>query len=162
VLDHHPFDVVGWDGYYYPWAFNIRDFEPRVGRIHLPPPFHQTFEGDGFVVCSFCPRPFDFDPAAVPAALQPLERDVRGSDLLRQQRVHEPQGDRVRIHHAPSRRHPPRAPSGPRGGVDRQESGPTSWRSWLDTFRPLTVARRVLPLEDKDYSRSWLDEGGSA
>jgi hypothetical protein len=62
VLDHHPFDVVGWDGYYYPWAFNIHDFEPRVGRIHLPPPVHQTFEGDGFVICSFCPRPYDFDP----------------------------------------------------------------------------------------------------
>ena len=57
LVDHHPFDVVGWDGYYYPWAFNINDFEPRVGRVHLPPPVHQTFEGDGFVVCSFCPRP---------------------------------------------------------------------------------------------------------
>ncbi|MCX6551668.1 MAG: homogentisate 1,2-dioxygenase, partial [Acidobacteria bacterium] len=66
VVDHHPFDVVGWDGYYYPWAFNINDFEPRVGRVHLPPPIHQTFEGDGFVVCSFCPRPFDFHPEAVP------------------------------------------------------------------------------------------------
>ena len=66
VLDHHPFDVVGWDGYYYPWAFNIDDFEPRVGRLHLPPPVHQTFEGDGFVVCSFCPRPYDFDRTAMP------------------------------------------------------------------------------------------------
>ena len=53
---------MGWDGYYYPWAFNISNFEPRVGRVHLPPPVHQTFEGDNFVVCSFCPRPFDFDP----------------------------------------------------------------------------------------------------
>ena len=67
VLDHHPFDVVGWDGYYYPWAFNIHDFEPIVGRIHQPPPVHQTFQGDGFVICSFCPRPYDFDPHAVPA-----------------------------------------------------------------------------------------------
>ena len=67
ILDHHPFDVVGWDGYFYPWAFNINDFEPIVGRIHQPPPVHQTFEGDGFVVCSFCPRPYDFDPNAVPA-----------------------------------------------------------------------------------------------
>ena len=67
VLDHHPFDVVGWDGCFYPWAFNIRDFEPIVGRIHQPPPVHQTFQGDGFVICSFCPRPFDFDPNAVPA-----------------------------------------------------------------------------------------------
>ena len=67
ILDHHPFDVVGWDGYFYPWAFNIHDFEPIVGRVHQPPPVHQTFQGDGFVVCSFCPRPYDFDPEAVPA-----------------------------------------------------------------------------------------------
>ncbi len=67
ILDHHPFDVVGWDGYFYPWAFNIMDFEPIVGRVHQPPPVHQTFQGDGFVVCSFCPRPYDFDPNAVPA-----------------------------------------------------------------------------------------------
>src|SRR5581483_9021004 len=67
TLAYHPFDVIGWDGYYYPWAINIGNFEPRVGRFHLPPPTHQTFEGDGFVVCSFCPRPYDFDPEAVPA-----------------------------------------------------------------------------------------------
>jgi homogentisate 1,2-dioxygenase len=67
ILDHHPCDVVGWDGFFYPWAFNINDFEPIVGRIHQPPPVHQTFQGDGFVICSFCPRPFDFDPNAVPA-----------------------------------------------------------------------------------------------
>ncbi len=67
MLDHHPLDVVGWDGYFYPWAFNINDFEPIVGRVHQPPPVHQTFEGDGFVVCSFCPRPYDFHPEAVPA-----------------------------------------------------------------------------------------------
>ena len=67
ILDHHPFDVVGWDGYFYPWAFNIHDFEPIVGRVHQPPPVHQTFQGDGFVVCSFCPRPYDFHPEAVPA-----------------------------------------------------------------------------------------------
>ena len=84
ILDHHPFDVVGWDGYYYPWAINIEDFEPRVGRFHLPPPVHQTFEGDGFVVCSFCPRPFDFDPHAVPVPVQSLQRDVgRGASTTR-------------------------------------------------------------------------------
>ena len=67
VLDHHPLDAVGWDGHYYPWIFNIHDFEPIVGRIHQPPPVHQTFQGDGFVICSFCPRPYDFDPEAIPA-----------------------------------------------------------------------------------------------
>ena len=95
VLAHHPFDVVGWDGYYYPWAFSIHDFEPRVGRVHLPPPVHQTFEGDGFVVCSFCPRPFDFDPEAVPAPYNHSERDVGRGALLRERRVHEPQGRRA-------------------------------------------------------------------
>src|SRR5581483_2788953 len=63
---HHPFDVVGWDGCLYPWAFNIADFEPIVGRLHQPPPVHQTFEGPNFVVCSFVPRLFDFHPEAVP------------------------------------------------------------------------------------------------
>ena len=83
VMAHHPFDVVGWDGYYYPWAFSIHDFEPRVGRVHLPPPVHQTFEGDGFVVCSFCPRPYDFDPEAVPAPYigEPARKKV--VDLVR-------------------------------------------------------------------------------
>ena len=66
MLDHHPFDVVGWDGYYYPWALSIHDFEPIVGSLHQPPPVHQTFQGDGFVVCSFVPRLFDFHPDAVP------------------------------------------------------------------------------------------------
>ena len=66
VLDYHPFDVVGWDGYLYPWTFSIHDFEPITGRIHQPPPSHQTFQGRNFVICSFCPRKLDYDPLAVP------------------------------------------------------------------------------------------------
>src|SRR5205823_2266007 len=66
VLDYHPFDVVGWDGYLYPWTFSVHDFEPITGRIHQPPPSHQTFQGRSFVICSFCPRKLDFDPLAVP------------------------------------------------------------------------------------------------
>ena len=66
VLDYHPFDVVGWDGYVYPYTFNVHDFEPRTGRLHLPPPVHQTFQGQNFVICSFCPRELDYDPQAVP------------------------------------------------------------------------------------------------
>jgi len=66
VLDYHPFDVVGWDGYLYPWSFSIHDFEPITGRIHQPPPSHQTFQGPNFVICSFCPRHLDSDPEAVP------------------------------------------------------------------------------------------------
>ncbi|MFM8487763.1 MAG: homogentisate 1,2-dioxygenase, partial [Bacteroidota bacterium] len=67
LYPYHPFDVAGWDGFHYPYAFNIRDFEPLTGRIHLPPPVHQTFEGQGFVVCSFVPRLYDFHPDAIPA-----------------------------------------------------------------------------------------------
>ena len=66
LLDYHPFDVVGWDGYVYPWTFSIHDFEPITGRIHQPPPSHQTFQGRNFVICSFCPRKLDFDPLAIP------------------------------------------------------------------------------------------------
>ena len=66
MLDYHPFNVVGWDGFVYPWTFNIADFEPKSGRLHQPPPAHQTFEGPGFVICSFCPRNLEWDPQAVP------------------------------------------------------------------------------------------------
>ena len=71
--------MVGWDGYYYPWALSIHDFEPIVGSLHQPPPVHQTFQGDDFVVCSFVPRLFDFHPDAVPVPVQPLERQQRRS-----------------------------------------------------------------------------------
>ena len=121
MLDHHPFDVVGWDGYFYPWAFNIDDFEPIVGRVHQPPPVHQTFEGDGFVVCSFCPRPYDFDPERGAGAVQPQQRRLGRGAVLRVERVHEPEGNRVRQHHASSGRHSARPASGPRRGVDRRE-----------------------------------------
>src|SRR3954466_7257623 len=66
VLDRHPFDVVGWDGYVYPYTFNAADFEPRAGRFHLPPPAHQTFQGPNFVICTFAPRMLDWDETAVP------------------------------------------------------------------------------------------------
>ena len=100
VLDYHPFDVVGWDGYVYPYTFNIDDFEPITGRIHMPPPVHQTFQGQNFVICSFCPRELDYDPRGDRAALPPLERPVRGGDLLRRRPVRHPQGRRRRDDHA--------------------------------------------------------------
>ena len=127
ILDHHPFDVVGWDGYFYPWAFNIYDFEPIVGRVHQPPPVHQTFQGDGFVVCSFCPRPYDFHPEAVPGAVQPQQRGLGRGAVLRLERVHEPEGDRVRQHHPPSRRDSARPAS---RAAPRRASAPSTPRSW--------------------------------
>ena len=121
ILDHHPFDVVGWDGYFYPWAFNIRDFEPIVGRVHQPPPVHQTFQGDGFVVCSFCPRPFDFDPNAVPAPYNHSNVDsdevlyYASSEFMSRKGI-----EFGSITHPPGR-HSARTAPGPRGSVDRRE-----------------------------------------
>ena len=126
VLDHHPFDVVGWDGYYYPWAFNIHDFEPRVGRFHLPPPVHQTFEGDGFVICSFCPRPYDFDPTAVPAPYN--HSNVMSDEVLYY--ANSEFMSRKGIEYGSVTLHPDGIPHGPHPGpygrFDRQRRIPTS------------------------------------
>ena len=103
VIDYHPFDVVGWDGYLYPWTFSIHDFEPITGRIHMPPPSHQTFQGPNFVICSFCPRKLDFDPLAVPIPYHHSNLQSRGDDLLRRRELLVAEGDRGRLDHAPSR-----------------------------------------------------------
>ena len=97
VLDYHPFDVVGWDGYLYPWTFSIHDFEPITGRIHQPPPSHQTFQGPNFVICSFCPRQLDFDPECGADPLPPLEPAVGGDDLLRLRQLRLAQGHLRRL-----------------------------------------------------------------
>ena len=119
VVDYHPFDVVGWDGYLYPWTFSIHDFEPITGRIHQPPPSHQTFQGQNFVICSFCPRKLDFDPEAVPipyhhSNLQSEEMIYYVSGQLRLA-----QGRRGRLDHAPSLGPAARAAAGARGEGDR-------------------------------------------
>ena len=100
VLDYHPFDVVGWDGYVYPYTFNIDDFEPKAGRLHQPPPAHQTFQGPNFVICSFCPRMLDWDENAIALPVPPLQRAVGGDDLLRRRAVRLAQGRRHRGDHA--------------------------------------------------------------
>ncbi len=121
VFSHHPFDVVGWDGCLYPYAFNIADFEPMVGRVHLPPPVHQTFEGPGFVVCSFCPRPFDFDPAAVPVPYNHANVDSDevlfyvGGDFMSRRGA----GIEVGLGHAAPGRVRARSPAGVGRGVAR-------------------------------------------
>lgn len=154
TLGHHPFDVVGWDGCYYPWAFNILDFEPRVGRVHLPPPVHQTFEGDGFVVCSFCPRPFDFDPAAVPAPYH--HSNVHSDEVLYYVR-----GEfmsRKGIEPGSITLHPAGLPHGPQPGRAEASIGKKETDElavMVDTFRPLAVARDALALEDPGYPASW-------
>ena len=128
VLDYHPFDVVGWDGYVYPYTFNIDDFEPITGRIHQPPPAHQTFQGPNFVICSFCPRKLDFDPHAIAAALPPLERAVGGDDLLRLRQLRPRAGRRRRLDHAAPVGPAARPAAGHGGEVARRQARPRSWR----------------------------------
>jgi homogentisate 1,2-dioxygenase len=155
VLGHHPFDVVGWDGYYYPWAFSIHDFEPMVGRVHLPPPVHQTFEGDGFVVCSFCPRPFDFDPEAVPA---PYNHENAMSDEVLYYANSEFMS-RKGIEYGSITLHPDGLPHGPQPGRTEESIGAKATNElavMVDTFRPLRVSRQALAIEDPTYMLSWL------
>jgi homogentisate 1,2-dioxygenase len=159
-LAHHPFDVVGWDGYYYPWAFNIHDFEPKVARIHLPPPVHQTFEGDGWVVCSFCPRPYDFDKDAVPAPYN--HQNVMSDEVLYYASAQFMSRKGIEV--GSITLHPDGLPHGPQPGKAEESIGKT-WTDelavMLDTFRPLRVGRAALGVEDTAYATSWL-EGPSA
>ncbi len=157
TVAQHPFDVVGWDGYYYPWAFNIADFEPKVGRTHLPPPVHQTFESDGFVVCSFCPRPYDFDPEAVPAP-------YNHSNVMSDEVIYYASSEfmsRKGIEYASLTLHPDGLPHGPHPGRYESSIGQTHTDElavMVDTFRPLTVSRQAETMEDENYYRSWVEE----
>jgi homogentisate 1,2-dioxygenase len=154
-MAHHPFDVVGWDGYYYPWAMSIHDFEPRVGRVHLPPPVHQTFEGDGFVVCSFCPRPYDFEPDAIPAPYS--HQNVMSDEVLFY--ANSEFMSRKGIEYGSITLHPDGLPHGPQPGKTEESigaRGTSELAVMVDTFRPLLVSREALPLEDEGYALSWL------
>ena len=156
ILDHHPFDVVGWDGYFYPWAFNIHDFEPIVGRVHQPPPVHQTFQGDGFVVCSFCPRPYDFHPEAVPA---PYNHSNVDSDEVLYYASSEFMS-RKGIEFGSITHHPDGIPHGPHPGRAEASIGAKytdELAVMMDSFRPLKVAKQATSIEDPDYHKCWLD-----
>jgi len=156
ILDHHPFDVVGWDGYFYPWAFNIRDFEPIVGKVHQPSPVHQTFQGDGFVVCSFCPRPYDFHPEAVPA---PYNHSNVDSDEVLYYASSEFMS-RKGIEFGSITHHPDGIPHGPHPGRAEASIGAKytdELAVMMDSFRPLKIAKQALAIEDKSYHKSWLD-----
>ncbi len=156
VLDHHPFDVVGWDGYYYPWAFNIHDFEPIVGRIHQPPPVHQTFQGDGFVICSFCPRPYDFDPNAIPA---PYNHSNVDSDEVLFYASSEFMS-RKGIEYGSVTHHPDGLPHGPHPGRYEGSVGQKYTNElavMMDSFRPLHIAKVAMAFEDPKYHQSWVE-----
>ncbi|MEM7050726.1 MAG: homogentisate 1,2-dioxygenase [Acidobacteriota bacterium] len=155
VLDHHPLDVVGWDGFFFPWALSIHDFEPLVGRFHQPPPVHQTFANDGFVVCSFCPRPYDFDPQAVPAPYN--HSNVMSDEVLYY--VSQEFMSRSGIEFGSLTLHPDGVPHGPHPG--RAEAsigaqGTDELAVMFDTFRPLQVAQSILTVEDDEYFQSWV------
>jgi homogentisate 1,2-dioxygenase len=157
MLDHHPFDVVGWDGYFYPWIFNINDFEPIVGRIHQPPPVHQTFQGDGFVICSFCPRPYDFDPNAVPA---PYNHSNVDSDEVLFYASSEFMS-RKGIEYGSITHHPDGLPHGPHPGRAEASIGAKYTNElavMMDSFRPLQVAKAAMDFEDAKYHQSWLEQ----
>ena len=156
ILDHHPFDVVGWDGYFYPWIFSIHDFEPIVGRIHQPPPVHQTFQGDGFVICSFCPRPYDFDPQAVPA---PYNHSNVDSDEVLFYASSEFMS-RKGIEYGSVTHHPDGLPHGPHPGRAEASIGAKYTNElavMMDSFKPLKVAKPALAFEDPKYHQSWID-----
>jgi homogentisate 1,2-dioxygenase len=155
VARNHPFDVVGWDGTYYPWAFNIRDFEPVVGAIHQPPPVHQTFEGQGFVICSFVPRLFDFHPDAVPAPYN--HSNAQSEEVLFYASAEFM--SRKGIELGSVTYHPDGMPHGPHPGTAEASIGVKRTEElavMMDAFRPLRTARAMLAVDDPEYARSWL------
>jgi len=159
VLDHHPFDVVGWDGYLYPWALSIHDFEPITGRIHQPPPVHQTFQGHNFVICSFVPRLFDYHPQGIPA---PYNHSNVNSDEV----IYYCDGNfmsRKGIERYDITLHPGGLPHGPQPGATEASLGAERTEElavMVDTFRPLQVAVAALELEKPGYMASWLEGDG--
>lgn len=154
ILDHHPFDVVGWDGYLYPWTLSIHDFEPITGRIHQPPPVHQTFEGSNFVVCSFVPRLFDYHPEGIPA---PYNHSNVNSDEM----IYYCDGNfmsRRGIEQHDITLHPSGLPHGPQPGSTEASIGAKETRElavMVDTFHPLHITTAALELEKRAYMDSW-------
>lgn len=159
ILDHHPLDVVGWDGYLYPWIFSIHDFEPITGRIHQPPPVHQTFEGWNFVVCSFVPRLFDYHPQGIPA---PYNHSNVNSDEV----IYYCDGNfmsRKGIDKYDITLHPSGLPHGPQPGATEASIGAQKTEElavMVDTFNPLNVTVDALELEKTGYMASWLEGSG--
>src|SRR5207237_582259 len=160
LLDYHPFDVVGWDGYVYPYTFSIHDFEPRTGRLHLPPPTHQTFEGPNFVICSFCPRDLDWDPLAVPIP-------YHHSNVQSEEMIYYVSGDfasRKGIDVGSITLHPSGLPHGPQPGLVEKSLGARRTEElavMCDTFRPLRLTTLARELDDPGYAYSWYSEEAS-
>lgn len=152
----HPFDVVGWDGCLYPYTFSIHDFEPITGRIHQPPPVHQTFEGDNFVTCAFVPRLYDYHPLSIPV---PYNHSNVDSDEV----LYYVDGDFMSRKHVDKGQitlHPIGIPHGPHPGTVEKSLGARETGElavMVDTFRPLHITRQAIEIEETDYFRSWLE-----
>ena len=152
---NHPFDVVGWDGFHYPYAFSIHDFEPITGRVHLPPPIHQQWEAAGFVVCSFVPRMYDYHPKAIPAP-------YHHSNIDSEEILYYVDGDfmsRNNIEKGQITLHPGGIPHGPHPGaiersVGKKETGELA--VMIDPFNPISITEEALKLEVDDYYKSWI------
>jgi homogentisate 1,2-dioxygenase len=155
VYAHHPFNVVGWDGFNYPYAFSIHDFEPITGRIHQPPPVHQTFETSAFVICSFVPRLYDYHPDSIPA---PYNHSNIDSDEV----LYYVDGDfmsRNNIQHGQITLHPAGIPHGPHPGAYERSIGKKETLElavMIDTFKPLKITKSALGIQLEDYEKSWI------
>ncbi|CAA0216550.1 homogentisate 1,2-dioxygenase [Tenacibaculum maritimum] len=155
VYGNHPFDVVGWDGFHYPYAFSIHDFEPITGRIHMPPPIHQTWESSGFVVCSFVPRLYDYHPNSIPAPYH--HSNIDSEELL-----YYVDGDfmsRNNIEKGQITLHPGGVPHGPHPGaieksIGKKETGELA--VMIDPFKPMSITEDALKLQVEDYHKSWV------
>ena len=156
VYATHPFDVVGWDGYNFPYAMSIHDFEPITGRIHLPPPIHQNFEGHNFVICSFVPRLYDYHPKSIPA---PYNHSNIDSDEM----LYYVDGDFMSRNHVEKgyiSLHPAGLVHGPHPGamersIGKKETGELA--VMVDTFKPLKLTQAALDIADPDYYKSWVE-----
>ncbi len=153
---HHPFDAIGWDGCHYPFIFSIHDFEPITGRVHQPPPVHQTFEARNFVICSFVPRLYDYHPEAIPAPY--FHSNVDSDEVL-----YYVDGDfmsRKHVERGMITLHPIGIPHGPHPGaveksIGKKETGELA--VMVDTFHPLLICKDALEIEDPQYYMSWVD-----
>ncbi len=152
----HPFDVIGWDGYCYPYIFSIHDFEPITGRVHQPPPVHQTFDAQNFVVCSFCPRLYDYHPNAIPA---PYNHSNIDSDEL----LYYVDGDfmsRKNVTRGMMTLHPAGIPHGPHPGSVEKSIGKKETQElavMIDTFHPLQLTEEAIAIENQGYTMSWAE-----
>lgn len=152
----HPFDVIGWDGYHYPFALSIHDFEPITGRIHQPPPVHQTFEAHNFVTCAFVPRMYDYHPLSIPV---PYNHSNVDSDEV----LYYVDGEfmsRKHVERGQITLHPIGIPHGPHPGAVEKSLGQKATNElavMIDTFRPLKLTKQAMEIEDPGYYRSWIE-----